>query len=95
MVKIRYADLPDGMHAQVQGSGRQTVIYLAPGLSPGQRTAALRRLIRASRRGHGPRLRRPAVSLAVARDVRPGDAAERRHRGPLPSGRLAGSSPRC
>ena len=69
MVKIRYADLPDGMHAQAQRSGRQTVIYLAPGLSPGQRTAALRRLIRASRRGHGPRLRRPAVSLAVARDA--------------------------
>ncbi len=69
VVKIRYADLPDGMHAQAQRSGRQTVIYLAPGLSPGQRTAALRRLIRASRRGHGPRLRRPAVSLAVARDA--------------------------
>ena len=69
MVKIRYADLPDGMHAQVQGSGRHTVIYLVPGLSPGQRTAALRRLARASRRGHGPRLRRPAVSLAVARDA--------------------------
>ena len=90
MVKIRYADLPDGMHAQAQGSGRQTVIYLAPGLSPGQRTAALRRLIRASRRGHGPRLRRPAVSLAVAREsvratLRNGSTAARCH----PVGSLA------
>ena len=84
VVKIRYAELPDGMHAQVQGSGRQTVIYLAPGLSPGQRAAARRRLIRASRSGHGPRLRRPAVSLAVARDnlrttLRNGATAARCH----------------
>ena len=90
VVKIRYAELPDGMHAQVQGSGRQTVIYLAPGLSPGQRAAALRRLIRASRRGHGPRLRRPAVCARGGPGRPPDDAAERRDRGPLPSGRLAG-----
>ena len=84
MVKIRYAELPDGLHAQVRGSGRRTVIYLAPGLSPGQRAAARRRLIRASRSGHGPRLRRPAVSLAVARDnlrttLRNGATAARCH----------------
>ena len=84
MVKIRYAELPDGMHAQVQGGGRRTVIYLAPGLSPVQRRAALRRLIRASRRGHGPRLRRPAVWSAAARDgcratLRSGTTAARCH----------------
>jgi hypothetical protein len=84
MVKIRYAELPDGMHAQVQGGGRHTVIYLAPGLSPVQRRAALRRLIRASRRGHGPRLRRPAVWFAAARDgcratLRNGTTAARCH----------------
>jgi len=93
VVKIRYAELPDGMHAQVQGSGRRAVIYLAPGLSPAQRAAALRRLIRGSRSGHGPRLRRPAVSFAVARDnlrttLRNGAAAARCH--PVGSLLLAG-----
>jgi hypothetical protein len=68
MVKIRYADLPDGWYAQARRSGRETVIYLAPGLTAQQRDEALHRLVRASQRGHGPRLQRPAVRLAVARD---------------------------
>ncbi|HUY49208.1 MAG TPA: hypothetical protein VMV92_26395 [Streptosporangiaceae bacterium] len=69
MIKIRYADLPEGLHAQVRARGRRTVIYLIPGLSPAQRRHALRRLIRTSRLGHGPRLRARGVALAVARDV--------------------------
>jgi hypothetical protein len=69
VIKIRYADLPQGLHAQVRTCGRQPVIYLLPGLSPAQRRNALRRLIRTSRQGYGPRLRAAGVESAVARDV--------------------------
>ena len=68
MIKIRYADLPQGRHAQVRTCGRQPVIYLLPGLTPAQRRDALRRLIRTSRQGYGPRLRAAGVGCAVARD---------------------------
>ena len=69
MIKIRYSDLPQGRHAHVHTAGRRSVIYLLPGLSPAQRRDALRRLIRTSRQGYGPRLRAPGVRFAVARDV--------------------------
>jgi hypothetical protein len=69
VIKIRYADLPQGLHAQLRTRRRQTVIYLLPGLSPAQRQDALRRLIRTSRQGYGPRLRATGVALAVAGDV--------------------------
>ncbi|HEY8047015.1 MAG TPA: hypothetical protein VIF35_22320 [Streptosporangiaceae bacterium] len=68
MIKIRYADLPQGRHAHVRTCGRQPVIYLLPGLTPAQRRDALRRLIRTSRQGYGPRLRAAGVGCAVARD---------------------------
>jgi hypothetical protein len=55
VIKIRYADLPQGLHKPVRSGGRRPVIYLLPGLSPAQRRDALRRLIRSSRQGHGPR----------------------------------------
>jgi hypothetical protein len=84
VIKISYTELPDGLHAQVGRHRRQTIIRLAPGLSAPQRRDALSRLIRTSRRGHGPRLRPPGVCLAVARDVaqattRNGAAAVRCH----------------
>ena len=84
MIKIRYADLPEGRHAQVRTGGRRPVIYLLPGLSPAQRRDALRRLIRTSRQGYGPRLRVSGVAFAVARDItksaaRTGLAAVRGH----------------
>ena len=90
MIKIRYADLPHGLHARVHTAGRRTVIYLLPGLSAVQRRDALGRLIRASRQGYGPRLRTPEVRFAVARDVaktttRNGLAAVRCH----PAGSVA------
>jgi hypothetical protein len=69
VIKIRYADLPQGRHAHVHTAGRRPVIYLVPGLSPAQRRDALRRLIRTSRQGYGPRLWAPGVRFAVARDV--------------------------
>jgi hypothetical protein len=46
VIKIRYAELPDGLHAQVERCGRQTIIHLAAGLSASQRREALGRLIR-------------------------------------------------
>jgi hypothetical protein len=69
VIKIRYSDLPPGRHVHVHAAGRQSVIYLLPGLSPAQRRDALGRLIRTSRQGYGPRLGAPGVRFAVARDV--------------------------
>ena len=69
MIKIRYADLPHGLHADVRTCGKRPVIYMLPGLSAAQRRDALGRLIRTSRLGHGPRLRPSGVAFAVARDV--------------------------
>ena len=69
MIKIRYADLPPGLHALVRSGGRRPVIYLLPGLSTAQRQDSLRRLIRTSRQGHGPRLRVSGVAFALARDA--------------------------
>jgi hypothetical protein len=32
LIKIRYADLPAGLHVRAECSGRSTIIYLLPGL---------------------------------------------------------------
>jgi hypothetical protein len=64
MVKIRYTDLPAGLHVSAEKHGRHTVIYLLPGLTAAQRRAALIRVRSSARMGHGPRL--PAFSMAVA-----------------------------
>ena len=95
MIKIAYADLPHGLHADVRTCGRRPVIYLLPGLSPAQRRDALHRLIRTSRQGRGPRLRASGVAFAVARDAaastgRSGLAAVRCH----PAGSAARAGPR-
>jgi hypothetical protein len=84
VIKIRYADLPPGRHKPVRSGGRRPVIYLLPGLYPAQRRDALRRLIRTTRQGHGPRLRIGGVAFALARDAatsaaRTGLAAVRGH----------------
>jgi hypothetical protein len=84
VIKIRYADLPEGLHARAEAEGRGAVIYLVRGLSPDQRRAALRRVRRAARLGNGPRLSASGVALAVARDTakstsRNGIAAVRFH----------------
>jgi hypothetical protein len=64
MVKIRYTDLPAGLHVSAEKHGRHTVIYLLPGLTAAQRRAALIRVRSSARMGHGPQL--PAVRMAVA-----------------------------
>lgn len=84
MIKIRYADLPAGLHIRAVARGRDTVIYLLPGLTAAQRQAALRRARSSARMGHGPRLPVPGVLGAVMVDrmrttVRNGAAAMRGH----------------
>jgi hypothetical protein len=84
VIKIRYADLPAGLHIRAVPRGRDTVIYLLPGLTAAQRQAALRRARSSARMGHGPRLPVPGVLGAVMVDrmrttVRNGAAAMRGH----------------
>ena len=56
MITIRYADLPEGLHARAEARGRRTVIYLRPGLTAEQRRLSLRRARQSARMGYGPRL---------------------------------------
>jgi hypothetical protein len=64
VIKIRYSDLPAGVHASARSEGRHTVLYLVPGLSAADRHGAIDRLRASARVGHGPEL--PAISLALA-----------------------------
>jgi len=67
MITIRYADLPEGLHAQAATLGKRTVIYLRPGLTAEQQRRGLRRARQSARMGYGPRLPAPGVALAVGR----------------------------
>jgi hypothetical protein len=71
VIYIRYKSLSPGRHAEAERGAHGTVVYLLPGLTPAQRTAALRRLRQEGSRGCGPRL--PAsellASLAVDRTL--------------------------
>ena len=64
MVKIRYAELPAGLHVATEDRDGCTIVYLLPGLTPAQRRAALTFARRSARIGHGPTL--PAVDMAFA-----------------------------
>jgi hypothetical protein len=84
VVKIRYSDLPSGLHVSVERRGRSTIIYLLPGLTADQRHAALSRVRSSGRVGQGPRFPAISMALAVAEDrlrmtVRNGAAAMRGH----------------
>jgi hypothetical protein len=84
VIKIRYADLPAGLHIHTVARGSDTVIYLLPGLTAAQRQAALRRARSGARMGHGPRLPVAGVVGAVMMDrirttIRNGAAAMRGH----------------
>jgi len=84
LIKIRYADLPAGLHVRAEADGRSTIIYLLPGLTHTERRAALLRARGSASMGYGPRLPAAGVAAAVARDrvaatARNGAAAFRAH----------------
>jgi hypothetical protein len=64
MVKIRYAELPAGLHVVTEERDGCTVVYLQPGLTAPQRRSALTFARLSARIGHGASL--PAVDLAFA-----------------------------
>ncbi len=68
MIKIRYRDLSAGLHIVARSEGRRTIMYMLPGLTPGQRRAAVRRARQSARMGHGPPLPAAGVAFAVAMD---------------------------
>jgi hypothetical protein len=84
LIKIRYSELRAGLHVQVETRGPSTIIYLLPGLTLGQRRAALLRARRSASMGYGPRLSAAGLAAAVVRDrvgvtLRNGTAAFRAH----------------
>lgn len=68
MIHVRYKELSPGLHGKAERSGRGTTVYLLPGLTGGQRKAALRRLRQEASRGLCPELRRPDLAVALAAD---------------------------
>jgi hypothetical protein len=84
MVKIRYSELPSGLHVSAIRHGRRAVIYLKPGLTPAERHAALIRVRSSGRMGHGPQLHPFGLAVAIGTDwvrttTRNGLAAVRGH----------------
>ena len=84
MVKIRYSELPAGLHVTAEQHGGDTIIYLQPGLTPAQRRAALIRVRSSARMGQGPDLTSISMAMAVSADklrttLRNGAAATRGH----------------
>jgi hypothetical protein len=68
VIRIRYADLPEGTHVDVRSEGRTTVIYLLPALSRAQRRAALTKARQAALVGRSPRLPLVPLTLAICAD---------------------------
>src|SRR5215472_16196221 len=68
MVKIRYAELPAGLHVATEAGDRCTIVYLKPGLTREQRKDALTVARRSARFGHGPSLPTLDMAFALAAD---------------------------
>jgi hypothetical protein len=68
VIRIRYLDLSAGLHGKAVAAGRSTIVYLRPGLTGRQRSAALRRLRQEARVGCGPRLPGGQLAVAIAAD---------------------------
>jgi hypothetical protein len=71
MIKIRYRDpdeLSPGLHAAAVAQGRNTIVFLLPGLTRAQRRAALRRLRLSARMGYCPPLPPAQLALALVAD---------------------------
>jgi hypothetical protein len=86
LIKIRYLDLPTGLHVRAEAQGTDTIVYLLPGLTTAQRRAALHGARSGARMGRGPDLPVTGLACAVAADrvrttLRNGAAAMRVHPG--------------
>jgi hypothetical protein len=68
MVKIRYAELPAGLHVATEAGDRCTIVYLKPGLTRAQRKDAMTVARRTARFGHGPSLPTLDMAFALAAD---------------------------
>jgi hypothetical protein len=71
VIKIRYRDadeLSPGLHAAAVPQGRNTIVFLLPGLTAAERRAALRRLRLSARMGYCPPLPRAQLALALMAD---------------------------
>lgn len=68
MIRVRYQNLSAGLHGKAERNGRGTTVYLLPGLTGGQRRAALRRLRMEASRGCGPALPGQYLAVALAAD---------------------------
>jgi hypothetical protein len=67
MVKIRYTELPAGLHVAAKWSRGDTIVYLLPGLTAEQRRVALNRVRSSGLMGQGPRP--SAASILIADSV--------------------------
>lgn len=88
MIKIRYSELPTGIHVAVRRRRGATIIYLLPGLTPAERRAALARVRSSARMRRVPKISGGALFRAVAADrtrtvLHSAGAAARRHPVPL------------
>jgi hypothetical protein len=71
VIKIRYRDadeLSPGLHAAAVPQGRNTIVFLLPGLTAAERRAALRRLRLSARMGYCPPLPPAQLALALVAD---------------------------
>jgi hypothetical protein len=69
VIRVRYQDhLSPGLHGTAERSAHGTTVYLLPGLTRGQRRAALRRLRQEASRGCGPALPGADLTVALAAD---------------------------
>jgi hypothetical protein len=83
-MKIRYLELPSGLHVSATKHGRRTIIYLKPGLTPAERHAAFTWVRSSGRMGQGPELHPLGMAVAIGADwtrttTRNGLAALRSH----------------
>jgi hypothetical protein len=68
VIRIRYLDLSGALDGTAVTAGRSTTVYLRPGLTGPQRSAALRRMRQEARVGRGPRLPFGQLAVALAAD---------------------------
>src|SRR5487761_1549089 len=74
VIHVRYRDLECGLNAKAVPTSRhrrggvRTTVYLQPGLTASQRSAALRRLRHEASRGYGPALPMPQLIIALGVD---------------------------